>query len=437
MHANLHRIPSNAAPRRAALPRALAWACALLVVACVNLVPRHGWDPASGPVVPHDSFPADCQLCHTGSDWHTLRPDFVFDHEARTGVVLEGAHARASCLHCHNDRGPVQQFAGRGCAGCHGDPHLGRLGTACTDCHDERTWVPREMIARHDRTRFPLVGAHVAAACWRCHPGAQVGNFAGASPECARCHGDEYARAQNPNHVQLGFVQDCERCHTPLGWRPARFDHPASFPLTAGHAGRQCAECHGGSGVFTGLSTDCASCHLDDWQRTTAPSHAKVGFGQDCRQCHDTRAWRPARFDHPASFPLTGGHAGRTCAECHGPGSLGNLSTDCASCHTDDFQKTTAPSHAQVGFPTTCATCHSTTAWRPSSWQHPFPITSGPHGGRSCVECHTTPGNYVAFSCTHCHEHRQTEMADEHDEVPGYQWLSSACLQCHPNGREK
>jgi hypothetical protein len=422
---------------RRTLPRAAPWLCALLVVACVNLVPRQGWDPAAGPVVPHDTFPADCQLCHTGSDWHTLRADFTFDHEQRTGVPLEGAHAQAPCLYCHNDRGPVQQFAARGCAGCHGDPHLGRLGGACDDCHDQRTWVAREAIGRHDRTRFPLVGAHAAAACFRCHPGAQVGNFAGASSVCVHCHGDDFARARNPDHAQSGFAQDCEQCHAPFGWRPARFDHPASFALTGGHAGRRCSECHGTSGVFTGLSAACASCHTDDWNATTAPNHAQVGFAQDCAQCHETHGWRPAQFDHPASFPLTAGHAGRTCAECHGPGTLGSLSTDCAACHTDDFQATTAPSHAQVGFPTTCTSCHSTTAWRPSSWLHPFPITAGPHGGRSCVECHTTPQNFTAFSCTHCHEHRQSEMDDKHGGVAGYVWQSAACLQCHPNGRQK
>lgn len=343
--------------------RALVWACALLVVACVNLVPRQGWDPAAGPVVPHDTFPADCQLCHTGADWHTLRADFTFDHAARTGVELRGAHASAGCLLCHNDRGPVQQFAARGCSGCHGDPHQARLGSACEDCHDERTWVPRDAIAVHDRTRFPLVGAHAAAACFRCHPGAQVGNFAGASPVCVHCHRDDFARATSPNHAQLGLPQDCDACHRPTGWRPAR-------------------------------------------------------------------------FDHPASFPLTGGHAGRACAECHGPGTFGGLSTDCASCHADDFAATTSPSHGAAGFPTTCASCHTTAAWRPATFEHPTGIDRGRHTGQSCTSCHTTPATFAQFSCTHCHEHGQSEMADEHDEVPGYVWQSAACFQCHPDGRK-
>ena len=54
-------------------------------------VPRNGWWEERGPVVPHDGFPADCTLCHAGDDWHTIRQDFVFDHEQETGVALRGA----------------------------------------------------------------------------------------------------------------------------------------------------------------------------------------------------------------------------------------------------------------------------------------------------------------------------------------------------------
>ena len=37
-------------------------------------------------------------------------------------------------------------------------------------------------------------------------------------------------------------------------------------------------------------------------------------------------------------------------------------------------------------------------------------------------------------SCIDCHAHQRGDMADEHDDVPGYVWQSQACLTCHPNG---
>ena len=114
---------------------AVALAYFALIAACTTLTPgpsragRHRWWAALGPVIPHDTFPADCTLCHLGSEWQELVPDFEFDHAAETGVPLTGAHAEARCLRCHNDRGPVDAFVRQGCAGCHEDIHRGTLGT--------------------------------------------------------------------------------------------------------------------------------------------------------------------------------------------------------------------------------------------------------------------------------------------------------------------
>lgn len=484
--------------------RFLAMATYVLVAACDNLVPRQGWDQDLGPVVPHDTFPADCALCHMGSDWHTLKQDFAFDHAKETGVALNGAHAQAACLLCHNDRGPVGQFAAQGCAGCHEDPHRGQLGRGCTDCHDERTWQPNEVIQKHDRTRFPLVGAHAATACFRCHPGAQVGNFVGASTECEHCHAGAFTRASF-DHVAQGFTTDCQRCHRPVGWVPAQFEHPASFPLTNAHGGRACTACHQ-AGTYTGLSTTCASCHTQDYAATTSPPHAGAGFSTSCEQCHNTRGWTGANFVHSAAFPLTNGHAGRACSACHQNGQFFGTSTACSSCHLaryqattnpphaannfpttceqchntrgwgggnfvhsarfpltnghsgractachttgvfaalpmacnnchlDDYNSTSNPSHTAYNFSTTCENCHDTRSWGDGSFTHAFPITSGAHRNMACNNCHTT-GVGGAFSCTHCHEHRQSSMNSEHSGVNGYQWVSSRCYDCHPNGR--
>jgi hypothetical protein len=477
----------------------------VLLVACGSFIPRQGWNPSYGPVVPHDSFPADCSLCHVSGDWHTIRKDFAFDHQAQTGVPLNGAHQAASCIRCHNDRGPVGTFSAKGCSGCHEDIHRGKLGRMCDDCHNETTWQPEEAVSRHARTRFPLVGPHAAAACWRCHPGAQVGNFEGLDPTCLACHTEDLARAVAPNHAQQGWTNDCQRCHTQLNWKPARFNHPSSFPLAAGHAGRDCTECHQGGaytglsrdcatchmddyqrttgpnhaasgfstnctgchntatwlgatfnhppsfpltgghagrgcatchqgGVYTGVSTACASCHLDDYQRTTTPNHAASGFSTNCTSCHNTTTWLGAAFSHPASFPLTGGHGGRACSACHQSGVFTGLSTTCVSCHQSKYQQTTNPNHAAAGFPTTCNTCHSTTTWTGATFNHSFPITSGPHR-LACSECHTSPSNFQVFVCTNCHTHNQASMATKHQGVSGYAWSSTACLSCHPNGR--
>ncbi len=133
-------------------------------------------------------------------------------------AALDGAHAHASCLRCHNDRGPVADFAARGCSGCHEDVHRGQLQQGCATCHDEWSWRPRGMHELHRQTRFPLTGVHASASCRACHPGAEVGVFAPTPVDCVDCHREDLAAATNPDHFALGYVDRCDRCHVPFVW---------------------------------------------------------------------------------------------------------------------------------------------------------------------------------------------------------------------------
>ena len=410
----------------------VAVACALARRDEGARIPPQRWDAGRGPVVPHDSFPADCALCHEGGAWNRIKQEFRFDHAKETGVPLAGAHARAECLRCHNDRGPAGTFSARGCSGCHEDVHRARLGANCQDCHDERSWSPRGQIARHDRTRFPLVGAHAAVACERCHAGAAVANFDAVSTRCEDCHQADLARATSPDHAAQGWTTACDRCHIPTGWTGAAFNHPA-FPLTGAHAHLDCAQCHTG-GDFGGAPATCVGCHQAQYDSTTSPPHSAAGFSTLCQTCHSTSTWIPARFDH-TGFPLTGAHASASCSACHGGGVYQGLPTACAACHQSDFDGTTAPNHAAAGFPTTCQTCHSTSTWNGATFAHTqFPIQSGAHQGLGCAQCHPSASDYGAFTCTTCHTHAQTVTNSHHGGVQGYVYQSSACYSCHPNG---
>ncbi len=401
----------------------LATMAAAALVNCRLDAPRQGWSRRWGPLVPHTTFPGDCGICHVTDRWDILRKDFSFDHEKQTGHPLKGAHAWASCLRCHNDRGPVVSFAARGCGGCHPDPHTSSLGLDCERCHEQINWRPTGLIAEHARTRFPLFGAHAVAPCESCHPGAAAGQFRGAPVECDLCHRADLARATSPDHAASGWTTDCQRCHMPLGWERAFVRHDF-FPLSGGHAGLDCIRCHT-SGVLGRIPSDCYSCHAANYQ--TAPGHVAQGFPHTCEQCHSIAAWTPARYDHTA-FPLMGAHAGLDCTRCHTNGRFDPLPSNCYSCHATDYQG--APDHTSLGFPQTCQQCHTTTAWLPSTFRHTFPL-SGSHD-RSCVECHTT-GSTSSFSCVGCHSAADTN--GKHADVSGYSYNSQACYQCHPTGQ--
>jgi nitrate/TMAO reductase-like tetraheme cytochrome c subunit len=243
----------------------------------------------------------------------------------------------------------------------------------------------------------------------------------------------------DPNHVQNNFSHDCTQCHSTSGWEPATFDHnQTQFPLTGAHLNLQCIDCHANG--YTGTPTDCFSCHDNDYNSVTDPNHVQNNFSHDCTLCHSTNAWEPATFDHnQTQFPLSGAHLNLQCIDCHANGYTGTP-TDCYSCHSNDYNSTTNPNHVAAGFPTQCETCHNTSNWTQTTWNHDaqyFPIYSGRHQGEwtVCADCHVDPNNYSVFECIFCHEHNDpNELQSQHQGVSGYQYVSTACYNCHPNG---
>ena len=389
--------------------------------------PVQSWWDERGPVVPHDSFPRDCSTCHLGPEWETITEDFSFDHGAETGVVLEGAHATAECLRCHNDRGPVQVFASRGCKGCHEDPHRRLLGVECQSCHTEDAWTVKGDIGLHNRTRFPLIGAHAATACFRCHEGAEVGNFMFADVQCISCHEDDLAQATDPDHVAQGWVDRCDRCHIPTVWSDSDFVHD-QFPLSGAHAATDCESCHVGA-QFGGQPTDCVGCHMDAFQATTSPDHQAAGFPTDCEVCHTTVSFEGGGgFDH-SFFPLTGSHMATDCDACHVGGVYEGTPTNCAGCHIADYDQTNDPDHAASGFGTTCETCHTPTAWEDADFNHLFFPLTGAHMGVDCEACHEnevyegTPND-----CASCHLDAYQDASDPDHQAAGF---PTTCDVCH------
>ena len=309
----------------------------------------------------------------------------------------------------------------------------------CTMCHGENGWKPARIgrtfdHAKATRSHFALKGAHATASCTACHA---TLDFSKQKTMCVSCH-------QDPHLGELGT--DCARCHTPRSFIDragmVRMHQSTRFPLTGAHAGIDCESCHPPVGQgrlrFVATSAECSGCHMPDYRAAKVPDHVASGFTLECAACHNTMAFQPARFDHAGTgFPLTGAHRRTPCLSCHGDGVWRGKSTDCYSCHQPDYQATTNPAHAGAGFPTACATCHTTTAWQPATFDHDgpyFPIYSGTHAGRwsACSDCHTNPSNYAAFDCLGCHG---PDTSNQHTGVSGYTYTSQGCYTCHPRGR--
>jgi hypothetical protein len=283
--------------------------------------------------------------------------------------------------------------------------------------------------------------------CASCHVN---NNYTLNSTACYGCHTTDWMStvtlalaggASVPNHIAAGFPTDCSICHSTINWTSSTFNHSTTaFPLTGAHTTVACALCHVGNN-FTTVPTDCYSCHTTQWQSTvalalttpTVPNHIVAGFvPATCASCHNTSSWLGAVFNHNATlFPLTGFHTTVACNLCHLTSAPPPL--DCYSCHTADYNGTTNPVHSTAGFPTTCATCHTTTAWTGAVFNHTwFPET---HGGANsvCATCHTNPANYTVFQCTQCHG-GGVAANFHHPGVGGYVYNSINCYQCHPRG---
>jgi hypothetical protein len=364
-----------------------------------------------------------CARCHGAADWKSTPG---FDH-ARTAYPLRGKHATLACAPCHRREGaPRPVYAPlphRECSDCHADPHARRLGADCSRCHVETGF--RQVTKGefdHDRTRYPLRGAHGTVACARCHDRAARPPFAA----CAGCHADPHrGRA-----TLVGKAPDCGACHTLRAFRPAVLAAAlhAAFPLEGKHAGVACARCHptGAQGVtFRPPHARCADCHRDPHAFTPALS---------CEPCHRVAGWTPSTVgaaEHAAyRLKLEGAHASAPCTSCHRPPpkrelALRGLPLACAACHRDVHAF--APARD-------CAACHDARSFAPgrigpadhAAFAYPL---EGAHAAVPCSGCHADllgprPRLAVSFrdsrrECAACHQ-------DPHRPS-----LGTACGSCH------
>lgn len=232
-----------------------------------------------------------CADCHDVAGFVPAR--YGPAEHAGARFPLAGAHRAVACPACHRPTPPAAlpaPFARAGdtpvarfrfgdirCRACHQDPHRGALDryagdAGCAACHSESSW--REVRFDHSRSRYPLAGRHLAVPCASCHPRDAAGALVltGRPLDCAGCHRDVHA-GQLARASAAGPVEDCARCHTVDGFRPATgFDHQhdSQFPLDGRHARVDCAKCHPTEGAAAGGAPvvryrprprDCAGCH--------------------------------------------------------------------------------------------------------------------------------------------------------------------------------
>jgi hypothetical protein len=224
----------------------------------------------------------------------------------------------------------------------------------------------------------------------------------------------------------------CFACH-PTGSKEGTFNHATSpFPLTGAHIETACIKCH--TNGYPGTSTVCYNCHTQSFNESQNPSHVAINIPTDCGTCHTTLpGWKPATFPiHDTYYILAGAHLpiANDCAKCH----QGNYTTSpklCFGCHAEKYNASTNPNHITANFPTTCETCHSQTAWTPSTFDHNlvYPLT-GKHAliAANCYACHQ--GNYINTpnTCAGCHLPNYTAATNPNHVTSNF---PTTCQTCH------
>ncbi|KAF2988856.1 hypothetical protein MJC1_04073 [Methylocystis sp. MJC1] len=354
---------------------------------------------------PHKGRLGDrCENCHSPTIWRNVK---AFDH-GKTKFPLIGAHKDVACATCHT--GELYKDLSQACVSCHRiqDIHADRYGSKCETCHNQLKW--KEAKFEHDKTKFPLHGAHEKVKCDVCHTGYIYKQKL--ETTCVACH-----KEQDPHKGQLG--DRCERCHNDVDWRKnITFDHSQThFPLIGEHVSVPCEGCHSSSN-YKDAPIACESCHRDSFHQ------GRLGVGARCGNCHNPYAWSRWTFDHARQtrYPLTGMHQRLTCESCHSTKNATTLKLPitCESCHKDYH-------NGLLGAQPKCGSCHDTSAW--SHWrfdhgrQTGYPLV-GAHARLRCERCHTTPNTptlKIASDCASCHRRDDPHVGQ----------FGRSCERCH------
>ncbi|MES1209174.1 MAG: cytochrome c3 family protein [Pseudomonadota bacterium] len=357
---------------------------------------------------------------------------------ARPHSGLEGLE---KCSKCHQEQ---KGLSAKLCLACHteveariakGAGFHGRMPPdtrdVCQSCHPDHRGLDFAMTEwpggrdhfDHQKTGWPLKGAHAKTRCDDCHQKPLIVDASirrlldrfpkqvtqlGLSERCDSCHFDEH-------RGQLG--RECAKCHDEKAWKPEPgFDHQkTAYPLLGKHKDVPCAKCHQNltdehfvatavprprAATFMEMKPidhkTCESCHDDPHKGTLGPA---------CASCHSEIDWkiiktvkdRDTTFHDKTRFPLRGGHIGVPCRSCHGPFPgqpakfKGLAFAACSDCHQDAHLgqiKPTPPAKVAA-----CDGCHTVNAFVPVRYeleQHaktPFPL-EGAHAASPCRGCH-------------------------------------------------
>jgi hypothetical protein len=226
----------------------------------------------------NDGVSPDCIECHSLNEGFGYSL-YTLEQHQETAFSLEGAHIATPCYACHiseDDERWTFRNLGSECVDCHQDIHENYISETfypnqdCKACHINESWS--NITFSHDKTDWPLDGAHVNVECRACHfientdnNAVAIQKFSNLETNCISCHENIH-----DDTFAIDGVTDCIRCHVTSSWMPENFDHNTTrFPLEGKHRELECIACHSSSVVngetevlYKLNKLECIDCHL-------------------------------------------------------------------------------------------------------------------------------------------------------------------------------
>lgn len=255
------------------------------------------------------------------------------------------------------------------------------------------------------------------------------------------------------------------------------FNHMTTgFILSGGHAVAACETCHIG-GVFKGTPRACDGCHATGKRVIATPkSNTHIVTDAQCDTCHfNTATWLGARYNHgtaiqgqcrtchngrqaagkPGSHNM-GKKATESCDSCHRtsawtPSSWNHTiggSCDQAGCHLagqNDWYKGVATAHTRIGMATyACQRCHNYVRWSPAPYDHAGASATGCetscHNGTVAIGQTSTHYTRGTADCSECHINTTRSWTPALGGKPSNHIpynVGVACTNCHTSATGK
>lgn len=285
------------------------------------------------------------------------------------------------------------------------EPHLKKLGSNCTLCHNSVYKIGEKNPV------VTMAEMEKGKSCGMCHNKVRAFGL----NECSLCHKTKEISISIPDFGIAVFSHKfhltlftCSDCHTKFFKADGKNPHVTMKQM---ESGLSCGGCHDGKSAFS-VKGDCRKCHavkdisFDADARFSHDFH--LGAGYQCGNCHNRYF---VAGPNSRRYLMTEMESGRSCGGCHNGKEAFSVKGDCNKCHRG------SPDVLFKGVPATfshkihtdpvkkmyiCVDCHSG-------------IFTGGKGSRrysmgdmekdrSCGACHDAGIAFsVTGSCDRCH----------------------------------